>query len=466
MLTATRTRALCVSLVVAAMCGACAGNSRNLRDAQGPPDQRIVLDLSVADPGGAAAQVGAPISGRLDLPEQWILLLSGGAQLELAEVPAPSGGWNMMTSQQSSARMNAVDWSLAVPAQFVPEAGLVDQPAEPGRGRIAFLMPPGEGEMRRFRVRLSRDAPATPTLSVAADYTTGMFDMHEGPRRVLRYAHGSVPVPEGIDPSFERGDYVSQLFGPYSEPLLEDYARDHEHHRALGWSWATVRWRGETRDPYWVKGCWHRPSAVAGLTSGPVVASITAVSLWMWDDAFPIVRETVRIDAWRSDKRRARCIDFDVSLEPLVADVEFCGRLEAGYSGFHLRMQPAAGPAFVAHIDGPASSTRRAWADYSARFSARDRRSGVAMLQNVANPAYPHEWRHYPGLNYWQPIYPGGELIEMPAGRGIRLRYRLWVHGDDATAEELAAHWSAYNEARVPAVYEESPAATPAWGSR
>ncbi|MCX5758511.1 MAG: hypothetical protein NTU83_08410, partial [Candidatus Hydrogenedentes bacterium] len=58
---------------------------------------------------------------------------------------------------------------------------------------------------------------------------------------------------------------------------------------------------------------------------------------------------------------------------------------------------------------------------------------------------YPNEWRKYPELNFFQPVYPGGTLIPMAKDKPIRLRYRLWIHRNGADEQALALQWDAYN---------------------
>lgn len=289
-------------------------------------------------------------------------------------------------------------------------------------------------------------------VSVRHD-TVGQFvDVSEDGAPVLRYHHGVTKVPEGIDPVFERGDYVSALYGLSGELLTEDFPRDHVHHRAVNWSWATVQWNGETRDMFGIRtpytgpiigGLWARPVKMIRAEGGPSAGVIEAESVWKWDDKTEIVRERVRIVAQKRTED-IRVVDFDVRLTPLVEGLEFCGRLEAGYSGFNVRMAPGEGQRIDLHVDEPDATPRRAWADYSAIFPGGDGRSGLAILQHQSNPMYPNAWREYPELNFFQPLYPGGELIPMPQGNTIVLRYRLWVHSGDVTSQELAEAWDSY----------------------
>lgn len=274
--------------------------------------------------------------------------------------------------------------------------------------------------------------------------TDAYVDVSEGGVPVLRYNHRSTAVPEGIGPELARGDYVSALYGLDGELLTDDYPKDHPHHRAVNWSWATIRWNGEDRDLFAVRGILARPVGKPRVTSTDGSLVITAESQWKWDDETPVVAEAVTIRIFPQEES-GRAVDFDITLNALVDGLEFCGRLEAGYSGFNIRMAPAPGQEIVFHSDAADMQPRRAWADYSSAFSGSTGRSGLAILQHAANPGYPQEWRQYPELNFFQPIYPGGTPIPLSKSEPVRLRYRLWIHRGGAHKTKMDEQWDAYN---------------------
>ncbi len=272
----------------------------------------------------------------------------------------------------------------------------------------------------------------------------GCVDVSEGGIPVLRYNHGATAVPQGIGSEFARGDYVSALYGMKGELLTGDYPKDHPHHRAVNWSWATIQWKGGMRDLFAVSGIWARPVGKPRVEKANELVSISADSEWKWDDKTPVVAESVSIRAYpRTGEGRA--IDFDISLTALVDGLEFCGRLDAGYSGFNIRMAPAPRQEILFHADPVEAQPRRAWADYSAEFNGGGGRSGLAIFQSMGDPMYPQEWRKYSELNFFQPLYPGGKLIPMAKKRPVFLRYRLWIHPGGADEKALSGQWDKYN---------------------
>jgi len=328
---------------------------------------------------------------------------------------------------------------------------LIEQGAE-GKGtpaqfdttsdRIWWLMPPGQFGERRFAL----SAAGTSVTQVVAhhDRERQVVRVTQGDRPVLQYNHGATIPPEGIDKKYARGDYVHPLYGLDGEVLTDDYPRDHPHHRALNWSWATILWKEEMRDAFAVRGAWHRPVRLIRAESGPVAAVVEAESRWMWDDKTPIVQEHVVIRAFR-EANRARCVDFEIRLTALVEGLQFCGRKSRGYSGFNLRMVPADARQIRLHNDPPAAIMRRSWADYLAEFKGGKGRSGVAIIQYETNPAYPNNWIKYDALNFFQPSYPGGEPIPMPKDETTVLKYRVLIHAGALTDRQLSDVWTATN---------------------
>lgn len=280
--------------------------------------------------------------------------------------------------------------------------------------------------------------------SIECSEGDGYVDLSEHGMPILRYNHSVTPVPEGIGAEFARGDYVSRLYGLDGELLTDDYPKDHPHHRAVNWSWATIKWNDDMRDLFAVRGIWARPLGKPAVHPENGSMSVVAESIWKWDDKTPVVHETVNIRTFPSNEQ-GRAIDFDIKLAALVENIEFCGRLDAGYSGFNIRMTPAQGQEIVFHTDSADTHPRRAWADYSFQFTSGNGRSGLAILQHAENPLYPSEWRKYPELNFFQPLYPGGKLIPMPKDKPIRLQYRLCIHRGGADQRALVAQWDAYN---------------------
>lgn len=342
---------------------------------------------------------------------------------------------------QASSTWEAIEEGVsgaAAPAQY--EARSSD-----GReGRLWWLAAPGPRSERRFRLQTS--APSgLPAMRVSAVRERGLYDITEDDHPVLRYNHGTVPVPPGIPTNYARGDYIMPLYGLDAEMLAADYPKDHPHHRGLGWSWPVTRWGSEVRDIWAVSGVWARPAGSPRIETGPVFALIEAASVWKWGDATPIVREEVTIRAFRQFNGH-RFVDIEVRLTALVGNVAIGGRPQGGYGGFGLRAQPATERVITRYVDPVGASPRRSWIDYSGLFAGAASPSGLALFEHPANPFYPSTLLDYPDLNYVMPAFPGEREVALSREQPLVLRHRVWIHRGMATAESLDAVWRGYHE--------------------
>lgn len=375
------------------------------------------VTIIVDDPDGSAARVGAPVSVEVDLAQSLGEEVMTGHLKLRQSTPAPGSGGRI------------------VPIQFEPET------ADSLRGRLWWIMPPGPAGERRFKLVFASVNPPR-VWRTSLDKDRQGVDLLQEKVRVLRYSHGTVPVPEGIDPHYARGDYISLLFGPDGELLSDDYPRDHPHHRGVSWSWPVTRWKGEVRDIWAVRGVWARPVSI-WCRAAAVMATIRAESVWKWGDKDPIVRENVLIRAFEA-ANRCRIVDVEVRLTALAEGVAIGGRPKAGYGGFGLRAAPSEQRKITAHTDPVEAKPRRSWLDYSGVFSGGRGAAGVAIFEHVSNPGYPSQLHQYPQCNYVMPAFPGPREVPLKQDRPLVLKHRLWIHPGQPDAKTLADVWASY----------------------
>lgn len=374
------------------------------------------LELTVES--GTVHQFGIPVSIHLDLR---------------ADLGATATASRLRLTELGSRRAVVPD---AVPAQFEPDTLGSTQ------GTLWWLLPPGGAEVRRFVLSIA-PGDASAAFRVTPDARRIYYDVAEGDRVVLRYNHGTVPVPSGVGTNYARGDYIMPLFGPSGETLTDDYPKDHPHHRGIGWSWPVTRWGDEVRDIWAVVGVWARPVAMRRAEAGPVFAVLEAENVWKWSDITPIVREEVLIRAFRQTGDQ-RCVDVEVRLTALAENVAIGGRPHGGYGGFGLRAQPAQERVITSFTDPPDATPRRCWLDYSGRFAGGQGPAGIAILEHPTNPLYPSELKVYPELNYVMPAFPGEREVPLRKDQPLVLRHRLWVHAGMAGAPQLGEVWAGY----------------------
>jgi hypothetical protein len=382
------------------------------------------ITLVAFDPDGAAARIGAPAAVGIDL------LQAFGREIDPAR---------LRLIEQIGAERQA---GSAVPIQFVP-----DRPGS-STGTLWWLMPPGQPGERCFRLTVA-EVPGPPALAIQESGDGAYYDLTEGPQPVLRYNFGNVPVPAGTPAhfvpgeSYERGDYISPLYGPDGEALTEDYPRDHPHHRGIWWSWPVTRWGNEVFDLWAVVGVHARPVALRRAEAGPVLAVLEAQNVWKWRDQDAIVWEEVTLRAFRQINR-CRTVEVEVRLTALMEGIAIGGRPQAGYGGFALRAAPCQERQITLHLDADPTPPRRAWIDYSGRFAGGRGLSGVALFESVDNPDYPNPQHQYPECNCVMPAFPGDREVPLRPGQTLVLKHRLWIHPGRADEGLLAAVWSAY----------------------
>ena len=373
----------------------------------------LSAELTIVVSGsGPSGEVGAPVCLEVDLEKQ-------------------------LGPEAVAKRLSLVESGRAIPVQF-------------DNGRLWWLMPAGSKGERTFQLSVKADGSANGS-EMRIDKTGEYFEVAQGKLPVLRYNYGSVPVPEGTHKhfaegeSYERGDYISPMFGPSGEVITEDYPADHPHHRGVWWSWPVTRWGDRAADIWAVVGVHARPAGKAPrVAAGPVMAVIEAENLWKWEDADAIVRENVLIRAFRASES-GRYVDVEVCLRGLVDGVAIGGRPERGYGGFAIRAQPGEEQKIVRHTDPDNSTPRRAWLDYSAVFPGGDGPTGITLLEHPTNPDYPSELQEYANINCVMSAFPGAREVALPKGETVVLKYRIWIHSGATGEETLGQVWAAYS---------------------
>ena len=177
---------------------------------------------------------------------------------------------------------------------------------------------------------------------------------------------------------------------------------------------------------------------------------IAQTNLWSRPGAPSPIRDrrTIRIAA---PSASLRVIDFDVTLTPLI-DVHI---RKTNHSLFAARMArdlavPQGGTLVNAHGDTGEKGTfgkPAPWADFWGRRSTGA--EGLAILSHPANPWSPAPWftRDY-GFMSPTPFNWMENGLDLPAGKEVRLRYRVIVHAGTTDEAKIAEHYRQYAESR------------------
>ncbi|MBI4579444.1 MAG: PmoA family protein [Planctomycetes bacterium] len=341
-----------------------------------------------------------------------------------------------------------------------------DQLGQPIVLRIAPRPPTGSA--RAYRVRY-----ADPNVEVAT--------ADGGP--VLAYRHGAP------DPSFKypMTSYLHPLVGLDGEILTDCTPSDHLHHRGLFWAWVRIQRGEDIIAETWVPRNLVLEAGDLKTATGPVFARFAARHYYVYrpesgaSQPASVAAGTPAAGGAAGLSRReagerlfdewvvcrvfpvtdgGRAIDVELTLTALQDGLKIGGQTQSnkGYGGLTLRFSTEQqGKAIEPRIVADGKAIQRdlnhvvaRWIDWTGIFNGPDgkrlgHRSGAAVLVHPSHPpmpgsppggpASPPEWitRFYGPINV---AYPGLEMLAMPRGKPLHLRYRLWVHrGDTATAD-------------------------------
>lgn len=274
---------------------------------------------------------------------------------------------------------------------------------------------------------------------------------------VLSYWHGR-PAP---GQKYPLNDFIHPLVGLDGEVLTALSPDDHVHHRGVFWTWVRHTRDEQSLGSWWIPQNIHVEPGVLTHRDGVVFSRFAAEHWWVYqpkgsEKGERFVDEQVRCRVFEATSL-GRAIDMEIILTALQDGIRFGGTTERnkGYGGLSIRYGKAADVEIIADGEKTTKDLNQMnalWADWSGRFTGPDgepseRRSGVAMFVHPDHPDRPPDWitRSYGFLNV---SYPGLQMLDLPNGQPLRLRYRLWVHrngteqgGVEAQYRAFAADW-------------------------
>jgi hypothetical protein len=249
---------------------------------------------------------------------------------------------------------------------------------------------------------------------------------------------------------------------PYFHPLsLTDGTEltwlrpaDHVWHRALWFSWKFIDGVN-----YW------DPELPAGQTE--VVDVKTALgkdhcahiemSLSYHPANKPTVLTEKRIlDVTAPDKDGCYYIDWlsiftaagsDVLLGRTPIPGEENGKSYGGYAGLSLRMTEYAKSWQFLSSEGPlepeSRGNRARWMDFSGEI-ANDRFAGITVFDHPDNLRHPSPWWLGRSITYFSPALLFHEPYTLPAGKSLKLRYRILIHSGKVNKDMIENQYKTF----------------------
>jgi hypothetical protein len=235
----------------------------------------------------------------------------------------------------------------------------------------------------------------------------GRVELRENGKPVLVYNYAP-QLREGAPGNRRRCCYIDPLYSAAGVSMLDDFPKDHWHHRGLFWAWPAVETGGKTYD-FWMSLTAEPRTVARPSTHG---ANLEANNAWAADGK-DIVRETLRLIALPA-RGAARELRVELTWDAIGAPMTLRGSREEGksYGGFCVRF--AERTKTVLRADGETLTkdedrTPRKWAELEGVYGGKT--LVLRITPDAGNPGTPNQWclRDYGFVGV---SFPGRTAIE------------------------------------------------------
>ncbi|MBZ5584702.1 MAG: PmoA family protein [Acidobacteriia bacterium] len=287
--------------------------------------------------------------------------------------------------------------------------------------------------MRITNLMLGLAAAALPALAQGPfawkDTGNGHLELTENGKPALVYNYGA-QLKEGAPENRKRCCYFFPVYSPAGVSMLDDFPRDHWHHRGLFWSWPVVEAGGKTYD-LWMQMTVRQHAPKMPVTAGGSQGKLVTRNFWEADGK-DIVKEDVVLTAFPS-QGSARELELDLTWEALGAPVTLRGSREAGKSYGGVSARFAAREDTVIRADGQTLAkdedlNPRRWAELEGTYGGK--RVAFRITPDAGDQGVPYQWclRNY---GFIGASFPGrtetGDGYTLQPGKPLRLKFRVRV---------------------------------------
>lgn len=280
-----------------------------------------------------------------------------------------------------------------------------------------------------LQVRLQAEEPLTwHKAGMPAAYSV---ELRSGNQPILRYNYG-IQLPPGVPEDRARCCYVYPLWTPDGVSVLDDFPKDHYHHRGLFWAWPDVRVSGISYDGWMMKDIKTVHKIIyTELTNAGRVAVLRVQNEWeARRKSIATLQE--RYTVYARDKQ-SRTIKVVLTLTAADRPIELRGSHEEGksYGGLSARFAPRTQIVIRTEkgvLEKDEDLNTHDWAELEATY---DGRKAALRIDNAAtNEGGPPQWclRHYGFLGA---AFPGKtkerDSFTLERGKPLTLRYSIRV---------------------------------------
>ncbi|GHT21983.1 hypothetical protein FACS189419_03860 [Planctomycetales bacterium] len=319
-------------------------------------------------------------------------------------------------------------------------------------------------------------ADALPPDGLDEDEKAKQVTLYEDGNPVFVYQYDLVQNPNvpKSDLRCLAGCYIHPLYGINGEVLTDNAPKDHYHHHGVFWTYPHVGvhepdgkiteydlWQGN-KPPLlrqyfvrWVERKENSFTAENGWYVGKPAEGKKIMKEFVKITVHPI--QTAATEG-KSSPLRSRYIDIELCWFPTDKPVSLRGAEGKSYGGLAVRLKPnkAKGQKEAVHDDinvitvpsGVAKSdlpdTPLPWTDYTSLFDGAEKRSGLAIFVPKDHPGFPQPptWL----TRYYGPLcvgYPGVKAKTYQPGEELKLHYKIWIHDQPVSREQLAKAYEA-----------------------
>ena len=217
----------------------------------------------------------------------------------------------------------------------------------------------------------------------------GRLELLENGKTALIYNDGPQLKP-GVPEDRRRCCYLFPVYTPAGVSVLDDFAKDHYHHRGLFWAWPGVEAGGTEYDLWMMKGIADRlqPGSLHWNGDG-----FEVTNGWYAGEK-QVVREHVKVTVLPVHKR-TRTLNVELRLEALGAPVTLSGSHDQNksYGGFSARFAPRE-DTIIRTDEGVLAKNDdlhpHRWAEFEAVYKGK--RAVLRITPDASNPGLPYQW--------------------------------------------------------------------------